>query len=452
MLTPSTDLQGRRASSASARSASGASKSIAVSTSRAQEAGLERAMNNLSVKASSKPNAGLSLELKPLKIGVHGVFVNNEPYRTGTPLQTSHMVQLPVVGVGFRLATSTTFVLPRSREIATILDSGAPFFLVRKDTFDSQDELAASAIRDEHNNLRYYEPHFGSDPRRLRGFLAHGHVKIGPPRGGFLEITDQRFYACDNHPLFSGTFQALIGTAPEPFVPQVGELESDCPTIVKTVAEQNGLRVIQGTYLRPWNEDPSNTYTLTGNIDIGSVDSHLCSGQVIEWTKRSSELPYHLGVKTAVNYGNSSTGYQRLVHWNGERYEATEHVLAMLDTGVPTIAFNKAMFAAWKDTLRYTSLPYVETEASMGTFLQIPISHILLLRNLQFTFLSAEQGEFSVKIPSSRLILPSRIYRALGINAYEGYAVMSTIGITSSHHVTLGIPFCEHLHTNSHKV
>ncbi|KAL5504788.1 hypothetical protein ACEPAH_7451 [Sanghuangporus vaninii] len=410
--------------------------------------GLEGMMTKLSINASAR---GVNLNLKPRKVSIYPLFEGLDAYSTETALYGSYMARIGAAGLRYRLAAPMTVFRPESySDLNTVLDSGARFFLINQNYFkDLADVKTNYSILDERNNLKEFEVTFGNDPtgQAVRGFLAHGHIKIGSPV--HADIRDQRFYVCQSHPILSGSFPALAGLGPELLVAagQPYPAVEDCPTILNTIARQDNLQLIHGINISPWNEDPQTRYVFSGHVDLGAVDPNICRDERdIEWTARRPEIMHHLAVTTVMKYGNLRSA-RELVIRAGQQYEMITRVSAIVDTGCLGIGLSQSIFRAWCDTLDISQIPHEELYNPQGTLVQIPKECAPILQSLVFSFDDKKQKMFKVRIPPQHMVFPKAVLRNMDVTPKEGYLVLITMGVTSSHDITLGIPFYQERYT-----
>ncbi|KAL5532112.1 hypothetical protein ACEPAF_5676 [Sanghuangporus sanghuang] len=318
----------------------------------------------------------------------------------------------------------------------TVLDSGARFFLINQNYFKDLDDVKTNySILDGRNNLKEFEVTFGNDPtgQAVRGFLAHGHIRIGTP--SYANIRDQRFYVCQSHPILSGLFSALVGLGPELLVAagQPYPAVEDCPTVLSTIARQDDLQLIHGINISPWNEDPHARYVFSGHVDLGAVDLDICRDERdIDWTARRPEIMHHLAVTTVMKYGNLRSAQELMIRV-GEQYEMITSVSAIVDTGCLGIGLSQSIFRAWCDTLNISQILHEALFHPQGTLLQIPKECAPNLESLIFSFDDKKQKTFKVRIPPQHMVFPK--------------AILQNMDVTSSHGITLGIPFYQERYT-----
>ncbi|KAL5483331.1 hypothetical protein ACEPAI_8562 [Sanghuangporus weigelae] len=410
--------------------------------------GLEEMMTKLSINASTR---GVNLKLKPRRVSVEPLFEDLDTYATETALYRSYMTRIGAAGLLYRLAAPMTVFRPEChRSLNTILDSGARFFLINENYFrDLNDVKTNHSILDERNRLKELEVKFDNYPsgQAVRGFLAHGHIRIGNPV--HADIRDQTFYVCQSHPILLGLSHALAGLGPELLVAagQPYPAVEDCPTALSTIARQDNLQLIHGINISPWNEDSQARFVFSGHVDFGAVDPNICRAEGdIEWTARRPEIIRCLGVNTQMRYGNLRSA-QELVIRVGEQYQIITGVSAIVDTGCLGIGLNQNMFRAWCDTLDSSQIPHEELHHHYGTLLQIPKECAPMLQGLVFSFVDKKQKTFKVRIPPQHMVFPKVVLRNMEVTPEEGYLVLITMGVNSSHDITLGIPFYQERYT-----
>ncbi|OCB87622.1 hypothetical protein A7U60_g5329 [Sanghuangporus baumii] len=396
--------------------------------------GLEGMMTKLSINASTR---GVNLNLKPRRVSVYPFFEGLDTYATETALYGSYMARVGTAGLKFRLAAPMIVLRPEClSNHNTVLDSGARFFLINQNYFKDLDDVKTNySILDGRNNLKEFEVTFGNDPtgQAVRGFLAHGHIRIGTP--SYANIRDQRFYVF-------GLGPELLVAAGHPY-PAV----EDCPTVLSTIARQDDLQLIHGINISPWNEDPHARYVFSGHVHLGAVDPDICRDERdIDWTARRPEIMHRLAVTTVMKYGNLRSAQELMIRV-GEQYEMITSVSAIVDTGCLGIGLSQSIFRAWYDTLNISQIPHEALFHPQGTLLQIPKECAPNLQSLIFSFDDKKQKTFKVRIPPQHMVFPKAILQNMDVTPKEGHLVLITMEVTSSHGITLGIPFYQERYT-----
>ena len=405
-------------------------------------------MSRLSIRDHTR---GPNFKLKPKKANIFEWYESGDGYSGGSTLYTSYMPTIAAAGIGVRLATAAEFATPKSHPgLNSILDSGARSFLVSRTAFEDPDQVAnAYAILNERGEQVMFQMAFDNDPshQSIRGYLAQGNLGLGA-FGRSVNVHNQRFYVCDDHPLLSGTFRALIGLAPEPLAGQATPTDEECPTVLRTIASRENLQLVLGVFISPWIEDAANQFTLRGQVDFGAVDRSICPDERgINWTRRVDTIPSYMGLSTTAAYGNLRSAMELMIyHGDRNEYELLHTSYAILDTGCPGIAMNDRTFRAWCNTLNYKHVPYTEVDVHGTTVLQIPKEYAPSLEGLVFTFHDREGKAFKIRIPSQHMVFPSRILQNMNLTPIENHLVLITFKQISHHDITLGIPFCEYIY------
>ena len=136
-----------------------------------------------------------------------------------------------------------------------------------------------------------------------------------------------------------------------------------------------------------------------------------------------------------------------IYHEDTKEYELLYYSSAILDTGCPGIAMNDWTFRAWCNTLGAKKVPYIEVDGHGTTTLQIPKEYVTSLEGLVFTFRDKDGKAFKVRIPPQHMVFPSRILQKMNLTPIENHLVLITFKQISDHDITLGIPFCECVHS-----